>query len=415
MAFSGESDATSNLPLSFANEPTMDVSVYTVAWLAPLEIESQAACHMLDEVHSHKQPPLADCIYIGGSMAGHNVVIATFNYQQVYGTRNAGVMAYEVKRTFPNVKYGLLVGVAAGIPRHPQNGESPGHNDDIRLGDVVVAYSDDSSKNPILDYDLGKQHGHGRPLEILQGRESSTQQGHVRLLRLKDQDTLKQVRRNFRKVENLRHNKGTFVYPGSDKDRYHVEHRGETIQLELAPRPDRQRSRVYYGPIGSASKLVRDAAYRDNLRDVHGVLALEMEAAGIVGQFNAGVIRGICDYADKHKNKDFQPYAAAMAAAYARLVLAKLDVVAPASRPQSPPPREPAAIVERIHGKKPDRAKQTWKQRWSDRWDRFLRPRPPRTRYYDSFQSPDRFQSSERFQSLDALSVTSSTGAVADA
>jgi nucleoside phosphorylase len=33
------------------------------------------------------------------------------------------------------------------------------------------------------------------------------------------------------------------------------------------------------------------------------------------------VIRGICDYADSHKNKVWQPYAAATAAAYAKELL----------------------------------------------------------------------------------------------
>jgi hypothetical protein len=33
------------------------------------------------------------------------------------------------------------------------------------------------------------------------------------------------------------------------------------------------------------------------------------------------VIRGICDYADSHKNKAWQPYAAATAAAYAKELL----------------------------------------------------------------------------------------------
>jgi nucleoside phosphorylase len=33
------------------------------------------------------------------------------------------------------------------------------------------------------------------------------------------------------------------------------------------------------------------------------------------------VIRGICDYADSHKNEIWQPYAAATAAAYAKELL----------------------------------------------------------------------------------------------
>lgn len=38
------------------------------------------------------------------------------------------------------------------------------------------------------------------------------------------------------------------------------------------------------------------------------------------------VIRGICDYADSHKNDDWQPYAAAAAAAYAKELLAIIPV-----------------------------------------------------------------------------------------
>ena len=39
------------------------------------------------------------------------------------------------------------------------------------------------------------------------------------------------------------------------------------------------------------------------------------------------VIRGICDYADTHKNKHWQPYAAATAAAYAKELL---EIIPPA-------------------------------------------------------------------------------------
>jgi nucleoside phosphorylase len=46
-----------------------------------------------------------------------------------------------------------------------------------------------------------------------------------------------------------------------------------------------------------------------------------MEAAGLMDVFPCLVIRGICDYTDSHKNKDWQEYAAATAAAYAREVI----------------------------------------------------------------------------------------------
>ena len=46
-----------------------------------------------------------------------------------------------------------------------------------------------------------------------------------------------------------------------------------------------------------------------------------MEAAGLMQDFPCLVIRGICDYSDTHKNKRWQHYAAATAAAYAKELL----------------------------------------------------------------------------------------------
>ena len=61
-----------------------------------------------------------------------------------------------------------------------------------------------------------------------------------------------------------------------------------------------------------------------------------MEAAGLMDHFPCLVIRGICDYSDSHKNKRWQPYAAAVAAAYAKELLSLIPVSrveeAPAAR-----------------------------------------------------------------------------------
>lgn len=46
-----------------------------------------------------------------------------------------------------------------------------------------------------------------------------------------------------------------------------------------------------------------------------------MEAAGLMNILPCLIIRGICDYADSHKNKRWQPYAAVTAAACAKEVL----------------------------------------------------------------------------------------------
>src|SRR5208282_4057417 len=81
--------------------------------------------------------------------------------------------------------------------------------------------------------------------------------------------------------------------------------------------------RVNYGLIASGNQVIKDAAFRDEINKRLGgkVLCFEMEAAGLMNHFPCIVIRGICDYSDSHKNKIWQPYAAAVAAAYAKELL----------------------------------------------------------------------------------------------
>jgi len=80
---------------------------------------------------------------------------------------------------------------------------------------------------------------------------------------------------------------------------------------------------VHYGLIASGNQVIKDAAFRDKVNKGLGgnVHCFEMEAAGLMNDFPCIVIRGICDYADSHKNKYWQEYAAAVAAAFAKEVL----------------------------------------------------------------------------------------------
>jgi hypothetical protein len=81
---------------------------------------------------------------------------------------------------------------------------------------------------------------------------------------------------------------------------------------------------------------MRSAAERDRVSaELGGVLCFEMEAAGLMDSFPCLVIRGICDYADSHKNKGWQNYAAATAAAYAKGLLSRIPAVDAASSAQS--------------------------------------------------------------------------------
>ncbi|KAJ4046028.1 hypothetical protein NW758_006220 [Fusarium oxysporum] len=76
-------------------------------------------------------------------------------------------------------------------------------------------------------------------------------------------------------------------------------------------------SKIHYGVIASGDSLIKDATTRDNLSERQQFLFAEMEATGLMDKFPCLAIRGICNYADSHKNCRWQRYAAATAAAFA--------------------------------------------------------------------------------------------------
>jgi len=95
----------------------------------------------------------------------------------------------------------------------------------------------------------------------------------------------------------------------------------------IVQRPAREdfTPRIHYGNIASGNKVIKHGITRDKIAKEEGVICFEMEVAGLMDNFWCLVIRGICDYADSHKNKIWQPYAAATAAAFARALLGFID------------------------------------------------------------------------------------------
>jgi nucleoside phosphorylase len=116
---------------------------YTVAWLCALPIEKAAARNMLDELHvTPPQPEHDKNIYTFGRICGHNVVIVC---QGDMGTTAASIVATRMDSTFRRLRFGLLVGIAGGVPKEK----------DIRLGDVVVSKGDGRSGG-VVAHDSGK-------------------------------------------------------------------------------------------------------------------------------------------------------------------------------------------------------------------------------------------------------------------
>ncbi|EMT67470.1 hypothetical protein FOC4_g10005561 [Fusarium odoratissimum] len=262
-------------------------------------------------------------------MGGHNIVIATLPAGQEYGNGSAAALASQLKKCFPNLWFGLLVGVAAGLP-------SISRGRDIRLGDILVGLPDGNSAG-LIAYDLGKEtedgfellrHGHSLAMAEPIVRSAI---GNIKLLAPKESEVFLPY---YEKIANLDHATGTFADPGQDND---ILYDDESQMIQRSSRPAHIRSCVWYGPIGSKRNL---------LRDKYDIIGLEMEAAGTINRIPVGIIRGVCDYGDRHKNKSWQPYAAAMAASYAR---ALLDVIRP-SLPSASDPRSEVNQQQRIAG-----------------------------------------------------------------
>ncbi|KAJ5737403.1 uncharacterized protein N7483_002528 [Penicillium malachiteum] len=83
---------------------------------------------------------------------------------------------------------------------------------------------------------------------------------------------------------------------------------------------------THYGIIASGNKVIKHGRTREQLHLETGALCFEMEAAGLMLDFPCVVIRGVCDYADSHKNKEWQGYAALAAAAYTKELLGYVPV-----------------------------------------------------------------------------------------
>ncbi|KAH0562762.1 hypothetical protein GP486_002591 [Trichoglossum hirsutum] len=304
---------------------------YTAVWFAPLEIEALAALHMLDEEHQGRFPARRNDRYVfrAGKMCGHSIVIASFPPGEVYGTTSASILASHVEERFPNLRFGLLVGVAAGIPDlsvHPPR--------DIRLGDVLISERTQSGPG-IVHYGLGKDTGQGKlqPLHhgyVLPntGYIVRSAIGAIKNMRPNEVEKFLQC---YESIKDKEHPTGTFADPGQENDKLYVGDDKNERLAEREIRSDSERTRVWCGNIGSGDKLLKDAQERDRLRDGYNLIGLEMEAAGIMGVIPVGVIRGVCDYADKRKRKEWQPYAAAMAAAYAKAILNKIPQERPAA------------------------------------------------------------------------------------
>ena len=296
--------------------PRFRIEDYTIGWVCALPIELAAAEEMLDAEHQDLPRDRYDTnLYTLGRISGHNVVIACLPAGQT-GTNSAAAVAVQMKSKFASIRFGLMVGIGGGVP----SAES-----DIRLGDVVISQPH-TQHGGVVQYDFGKTGASGHltrtgylnaPPTVLLNALSKLRSNHIR-----GRSSLSTYLSSICRLSYFsRETAGPDILFESTYN--HIE--GSTCDRCRRDRSVARTPReiiVHYGTIASGNQVIKDGVIRDKLSsELGGVLCFEMEAAGLMNNFPCLIIRGICDYADSHKNKKWQPYAAATAAACAKELL----------------------------------------------------------------------------------------------
>jgi nucleoside phosphorylase len=295
---------------------------YQIGIICALALEAAAMIAMLDKEHLKLPTEATDpSQYTFGQIGAHNVVIACLSAGSM-GNGPAAIVANNMQRSFP-IKFGLMVGIGGGVWST---------KNDVHLGDVVVSQPTDGHGG-VIQWDYGKTESQGEfrctghlnkpPPVLLQALQA------VHTLDITDGidilGTLEIMKKNKPRMVK------TYKYQGADNDNLFqstYEHGGGDTcaackSAFIQDRDSREdlTPQVFYGNIASGNQVMKHGITRDQIAKREKVLCFEMEAAGLMDNFPCLVIRGICDYADSHKNKDWQPYAAATAAVFARILL----------------------------------------------------------------------------------------------
>ncbi|KID85179.1 NACHT and Ankyrin domain protein [Metarhizium guizhouense ARSEF 977] len=261
-----------------------------------------------------------------------------------------------LRSSFPRLELVVLTGICGGVPH-------AGANNGIVLGDVILAKT-------VVQYDLGSQYhngfrtktavheGLGRPSKAIGNFLSAIQSRPLMKSIMDDTVAFLQDLQEAAAAESW---SSTYQYPGIEQDKLfeptHLhKHQsdcedcnnpdrfcdkalhqtcdelecGRHGQLVERPRLKKHHEeygltplnpRVFFGCIGSGDRVIKSGQLRDNIAEKHELLAFEMEGAGVWDEIPCIIIKSVCDYADSHKNKKWQDYAAATAAAATKALL----------------------------------------------------------------------------------------------
>ncbi|CRL25265.1 Nucleoside phosphorylase [Penicillium camemberti] len=328
-----------------------DLHGFEIAIFCALRLEADAMIALFDDIWEqegqYKKGTGDTNTYTFGRIHEHPVVLV---HMPRMGKASASSVAASLRSSFPYIRVGFLVGICGGVPF------SGCGKQEIILGDVLIS-------THIVPFDFGRLYPHTflRKNSLLDnlGRPSPEIGGF--LSKLQGQAAQTGVKDSMRADLTLSE------YPGTGKDKlfeagYIHKHADTTMRTvcaqcthskddvcaealnsscadlgcdlsRLVPRARIQTMNmkgysassycpaIHFGGLASGDQVIKSAFHRDHIAKQEGVIGFEMEGAGLWDTIPTIVVKGVCDYADSHKGKDWQTYAAAAAAACAKGIL----------------------------------------------------------------------------------------------
>ncbi|KAG2416698.1 hypothetical protein HFD88_007914 [Aspergillus terreus] len=315
---------------------------FTIAIICALPLEAEAVEALFDETYDrlgryYSKYPYDRNAYINGRIGNHNVVLC---YMAEIGKASAASVASSLQISYSGVELALVVGICGGAPNPPNRQE-------IYLGDVIISDSlieyhpgGFQRKSGIKDT-LGRPKREIRALLNSLGIEnarSELQNQIQRYLHLLQQTGTRWHRPQiddslFRASYHHKHHTSP-IRCGCHEDDIHGDICDGAIQATcdelgcdqsqvIRCRGFREAVKIsaHIGPVASADTVMKSGQHRDEIVRKDEVIGFEMEGAGVWDNVSCVVIKGVCDYADSHKSKSWQAYAAATGASAAKAFL----------------------------------------------------------------------------------------------
>ncbi|KAL6444940.1 hypothetical protein ACFW04_002142 [Cataglyphis niger] len=280
-------------------------------------------------------------VYTLGNIGAHRIVctkLPTVGHTREAMTA-AGNTTTRLLGTFQKVDFVFLVGVGGGVPHYTD------YNKHVRLGDVVISHPTPyNNKYTYIYCESAKMNENGNyhfETKEYCPPNLGLQEIAATLKKEAENEAFPPWQKYTKEgLENLiNQSEHDFNAPPPESDKLYMAI-GERDVIEVshptAPQDSINKrtdgcSRIHLAPVASGRQIARDDQLRQKFASRFGALAFDAEMDAVVESIlgncreNFVVIRGIADYKDGTRIKEWQPYAALAAASVMKAIIYAMD------------------------------------------------------------------------------------------